>query len=730
MSQLLSLTCAIAQLAREQRQPLSPHWHDELEPGALGGLTELCAALGWPAPVAHPARPGPDQFPLLAQLPGQGWAVATHWANERQLRLAGGELALIDWTSGLRFFHVDLPQADHSSGLASSTLAPGHEAGPASGSAATIIWRAVMRRRHVLVMAALATVCANVLTLATSLYSMQLYDRVIPLNSYSTLYVLTVGVVVALALDFVLRTVRAVMIEKEAAEIDAEISEYFFARAQSIRLDARPPGIGTMAAQLRGLEQVRAVMSSGSLFLVADLPFSLFFIVVIALLGGWLALVPVLSLPLAIGFAMVMSRIIRSATDRAQVSANRKNGLLVETLDAAEMIKANQGEWFMLARWNRLVRQVHHYDEPVKMGSAVASGIFASLQQLAYVLLMAAGAVMVSEGGLTAGALLACSIIAGRINGPLVAMLPQFIVQWGYARSSLNALDAILALPPDRPSHAAGLRPDALSGPVQIEALQFTYPAARAKLDIPRLDLAPGERIAVVGGVGSGKSTLLRLIAGLYAPQSGQVRIGGLNVAQVASDVVRGHIGYLPQDVRLVNATLRDNLTMGLGRLPDETILQAARHTGLDRLIQSHPQGLDLTIEEGGRGLSGGQRSLVGLTRMIVARPRIWLLDEPTASLDQTSETAVLAALNAAFAPQDIVIMVTHKLALLPRFGRVLLMADGKIAMDGPAGAILNRLQVKPPQTLPTDLAPAKPAGAKPAGAKPVGAMPAAAAQS
>ena len=201
-----------------------------------------------------------------------------------------------------------------------------------------------------LLTATLATVVANILTLATSLYSMQLFDRVIPLGSFSTLWVLTIGVLVALVLDLVIRTTRALLVEREAAEIDAEVSEFFFARTQAVRLDARPPGIGTMAAQLKGLEQVRGIMSSTSLFVLADLPFALLFIIVVYWLGGVVALIPIISLPLALGVAFLIARSLRVGTERAQVSGNRKNGMLVEALDAVETIKANGGSWFMLAR--------------------------------------------------------------------------------------------------------------------------------------------------------------------------------------------------------------------------------------------------------------------------------------------------------------------------------------------------------------------------------------------
>ncbi|MCB2087202.1 MAG: ATP-binding cassette domain-containing protein [Sphingomonadaceae bacterium] len=680
-----SLITAIERYARATDKPLSPQWRGELRgtelPGDSAGLAVLTAALGWPTPRAVTARPRPDQFPLLVHDPSKGWAVARQWDSENALALAG-ERGTLAHHSEQSFFALDLPDP-----LATE-----------EGGALAIFWRAIRRRKQPLVMAGLATIFANLLTLATSLYSMQLYDRVIPLGSFDTLLVLSVGVAFALLLDLSLRSLRAVLIEREAQDIDAEVSEFFFARAQAIRLDARPPGIGTMAAQLRGQEQIRQVLSSGSLFMLADLPFALLFIFVIAVIGGKLALVPIISLPLALMLAFILSRIIRKGTDRAQVSGNRKNGMLVESLDASETVKANRGGWFMMGRWNRLVREIHHYEMPVKKASAVASSLFSTLQQVAYVAIMGWGAYLAATGQITTGALLACSIISGRINGPLVAQLPNLIVQWGYARSSLKALDGILALPLDVASGAGALRPERIEGGYKLHEVSFAYgKGTQPALDIPGLLIRPGERVAIIGGIGSGKSTLLKLLSGLYAPQSGHVLLGGLDLGQVAEDISRRHIGYVAQDARLVNGTLRDNLAMGVGDVTDAEIMAVAEKTRLTGLIASRQEGLALPIQEGGRGLSGGQRSLVGINRLLLSDPKVWLLDEPTASLDQNTELAALDAIDAELDKDAILVMVTHKLPLLARFTRVIAMAGGKIIRDGPTAEVLRDIMPKAP---------------------------------
>lgn len=673
---------AINLLARSKGTSLPPNWEGEIDQSELANdvadIARVCVAMGWPVPVLQQARPRPDQLPLILFDKNEGWAVAEQWESENLLRLQGGNGALAEYNGDLIFFDLAFPDP---------------LLGQDNPGARSIIWQAIARRKNVLVSAALATVFANLLALATSLYSMQIFDRVIPLASYSTLAVLTVGALVALLFDFVLRTSRSLMIEREAADIDFEISEYFFARSQALRMDTRPPGVGTLAAQLRGLEQIRSVMSSASLFVLADLPFALLFIFFIMWIGGPVAFVPLISLPIALLLALLLARLIRKGTDRAQVSGNRKNGLLVESLDAAETIKAARGGWFMLARWNRLVREVHHYEDPVKRISAVAHSVFAVLQQVSYIAIMAVGAYEVGEGRITSGALLACSIIGGRVNGPLISQLPSLIIQWGYAKSSLKALDSILQLPVERSSGENALRPDAINGPLLADGVRFAYPGARETLEISGLVVPDGQRVAVVGGIGSGKTTLLRVISGLFRPQSGSVKLGGLDMAQIADDVLRLHIGYLSQDYRLVNGTLRDNLLLGVGTLEDELVLAAAAKTGLDQTISAHPLGLDLPIQEGGRGLSGGQKTLVGLTRLLLINPKIWVLDEPTANLDVNSENQFMEILAKELAADRTLIVVTHKLQLLSQFQRVIVMNRGRIALDGPRDEVLRRLQ-------------------------------------
>lgn len=681
----------VGELARRRKVDLPPTWSDAVP--ALSGtasveqLATLSDALGWGAPRFTAGEPGAAEFPLLVLSAKGGWALAEQWEAAGLLRVVcGGQPAL--WSTS----EHQLTFADVSYPAASAAQTPLR--------ALDVFIDALRRRKRMIIDAVLATVVLNILTLGTSLYTMQVYDRVIPRAGISTLWVLTIGVFVATLFDFVLRVVRTTMLERENAAIDAELSEFFFSRALAVRLDARQGGIGSMAAQLRSYDQIRSLLSSATVFALADLPFALFFIWVVYLLAGSVALVPLASFIISLGIALVFSRLIRQQAERVQVGGNHKNGLMVEALDAAETIKSNRGGWSMLARWNRLVADVEVDDYDMKRLSAIAQSASALIQQLAYVGLIAWGALTIIDGKATMGALIACSIIAGRVNGPLVVQIPAMVVQATYARAALKGLDALLKLPVDREADGEYLRPDNLRSHIRLDDVSFAYPGARTGLGVKRLEFNPGERVGIIGPVGSGKSTLLKIVAGLFPAQSGAVYLSGLDMNQIAEDHLRRHIGYLGQEFRLVNGTLREQLTLGLSDPGDDVILAASQATGLSKLIAAHPKGLELPISEGGKGLSGGQRALAGLTRLLLAKPKMWLLDEPTAALDQESEDQALRAIMGGLAPEDTLVFVTHKLQLLSLVQRVIVVINGQIVLDGPTADVLQKLRPSAPAVI------------------------------
>jgi ATP-binding cassette subfamily C protein LapB len=372
--------------------------------------------------------------------------------------------------------------------------------------------------------------------------------------------------------------------------------------------------------------------------------------------------------------------------------SNEKNGLLIEAIDGIESVKAANAEWKMLDRWRIMNTTIADSELKMRMFSSLSSNLTQTIQQLSYACMIAGGAYAINAGQLTMGGLIACSIISGRALTP-VAQLPGLIVQWQHAKIALQALNGIMQMPSDRDQSERLVVPELCQGEIKMNKVGFSYAKDLPGLEVSSLSVAPGDRIAVLGAVGSGKTTLIKLLSGLYKPSTGQVYLDQVDMMHLAPEFVREHVGYLPQDVRLFNGTLRHNLTLGLPMPSDSQIFKAAAMTGLDQVIQNHPLGLELMIAEGGRGLSGGQRQLVGLTRMLLASPKILLLDEPTASMDAKLENHVMQHLFEQMPRESAIVVVTHKPAALSYMNRILVVDKGRLVLDGPRDEVLQRLR-------------------------------------
>lgn len=577
-----------------------------------------------------------------------------------------------------------------------------------SDDAFSLFREAVLARKGLFFQAAAASLLANVLALATALYSMQVYDRVIPTQGISTLTVLTTGVLIAIVLELIVKLARAHTQEAAVMGLDRELSHAIFARLLGIRMDQFPASVGTLSSQLRSYETIRRFATSATLYLLVDAPFALLFLAVIALLAGLtMAAIPIVFLVLAIAVGLFFRQRIARHAETSTHTTNRKLGLLVETVENAESIKAAGAGPQQQAHWDELTRQSVNDDVQIQRHSEQATYIAGFMQQSSYVLLVAVGAWIASTStDLTSGGLIACAILSGRVLSP-VAALPGLVVQWAHARAALDALEKVFALQTDNHAVERPLKPETLRGEWRIENLKFTYAGRPRPLTMPPTTIRAGEKVALLGPVGSGKTTLLKLLSGLFAPSEGQVLLDGLDLQQIDRAHLSTQLGYLPQDVKLYAGTLRQNLTSGLGEVAESALLDASRASGLDQLIASHPQGLDMPIYEGGRGVSGGQKQLIALTRLLLSQPGIWLLDEPTAAMDEMTEQRSVAALRGAIAPTQTLILVTHKPVLLGLVDRLIVMLPNGGVLDGPKEAVLTQLrQGRPPMATQRPVAP------------------------
>lgn len=558
--------------------------------------------------------------------------------------------------------------------------------------AAQLVWKELFRERGWLWQIALATGLVNLLGISTALFAMQVYDRVVPTLAYATLTTLVAGMVIVVCVDWALKTVRARILDSLSCAVDQRISQRVFEHLLHVQLDAQPRRLGTLAAQVGSLDAVRHFFSATVVFALVDLPFALMFLAFIGVIGGAVAWVYVLLLPAALLVGFVTQRRLRALLG-AQISrSNERQGLLVDSIRGAESIRAANAGWRFAREWQEITAAINRYAIQQRAITSLSTVTSSSLATLAYVGAVVVGVWQIEAGLLTMGGLIACSILGGRVIAP-VAQSVQYLVQWQHVSQALNLVHQVLAVAPERRPEQQLLLPDEAPDGLTLEGVRFAYPDSPTRqLSIDRLRLDAGERVLLLGPVGSGKSTLLKILAGLYRPTEGRVRLGHADLWETDPLLVGNWIGYLPQAVHLFRGTLRSNLCL-TGTAGDDRLLEIAHRLGIDTIAAGHPLGLDLPITEGGDGLSGGQRQLVALARVFTSEPRIWLLDEPTASLDREMEERVWQTLEAALRPNDVLVVSTHRPLLASRLvNRVLVLQHGQVIRDGSPELLLPQM--------------------------------------
>ena len=413
---------------------------------------------------------------------------------------------------------------------------------PTTRSARQWFIHAILKRRRVFMEAVVATFVISMLGLGASFYSLQVYDRVIPTQAHATLMALTVGVGIAVLFEFILKQVRSLMVDRGCRAIEESLSEVFFQRMLDIRMEARPRTVGSFAAQVRQFELVRNFMSSSTVFLLADLPFCFLFIAVIGIIGGWLAAIPLVLLPVVLTTSFWLNWRIGQLTRRQLQDTRHKNCLLVDVIDGIESIKAAGAETKMLDRWSLLVASSSSLELDTRYLSTMASHLAQLLQQLSYVAIIGLGAWMVSAGQISMGALIACSILSNRALSP-ITQIASWVTQWQHAKEALRGLDEMMRLPIDQPGIGSAIMPSSCIGAVRLEQVTFAFSDKLTALQPVTMTIHAGERIAIVGPIGSGKSTLIRLLSGLYRPLSGIVFLDGVVMALLARAFLREQIG-------------------------------------------------------------------------------------------------------------------------------------------------------------------------------------------
>lgn len=535
----------------------------------------------------------------------------------------------------------------------------------------------------------LASLIANILALSAMLFSMQVYDRVIPAQSIPTLWVLAAGVGFAFAFEYILRIIRIHISDIIGKRADLRISDRVFGHALRIKNSQRSKSTGSFIAQIRELEQVRELVTSTTLGAFADLPFYFLFLFIFILVGGNLVWIPLAAIPLIFIPGLLAQKPLAKLSQEGMRESSLRNAMLVEAVQGIDDIKLLRAEPRFQNQWNHMNEVAAEISKKQRMISGLLTSWTQTVQSLMYVLVVLAGCFMVMEGDMTTGALVACSILASRMVGPLSNVTGLF-VRLQQAKVAKNSLDELMQREVDQPDEATLIHRASLSGQYHLQATRFKYNEddSNLVLNFGSLKINAGEKIAILGKNGAGKTTLLQILSGLQHANSGKTLLDGLDITMIDPSDIRRDVGLLNQQSALFFGTIRENLTLGAPLATDEAILHILQFVGLFDFVQSRKEGLDYLIMEGGIGLSGGQKQSLLLARTLIREPNVLLLDEPTAWLDEVSEKRLIDNLNNWLGHRTLIV-ATHRMAVLALVDRIIVLNDGQVVMDGTKEQIL-----------------------------------------
>lgn len=535
-----------------------------------------------------------------------------------------------------------------------------------------------------------ASVIINLLAIALPLFTMNVYDRVIPNKAQATLWVLAIGVLLAFGLEFALRRARTSVIDEISRRLDLRLSQKIFGRLLATPLESRKGHTGALAARVAEYGVVRDFFAATTVTLIVDTVFLVVFVAVIALIAGWLALVPLAIIGMMAIAGWVLQRKVVSAAQDAQADHGLQQTLLVESIAGMETLKSLSGEGAMLGRWRRLAEVGSHSQGRLRDVNALAVGLAQTFQQMSTVCLVIGGYYLFASGAISMGAIIAIVMLSSRSLAP-AGQIAFLLTRGRQARTTLDSIERLFDKDDER-RRGTGLALSAIRNqPIGLENLAFRYPGASASaLDGINLTITPGEKIAVVGRVASGKSTLGRILCGIYQPTDGAMMIGGIDSRQYRPQQVREAFRFVGQDAALFTGSIKDNLALGRLGTTDEALLDALRATGADQFLSRDAGGFDRPVGEGGRSLSGGQRSFLALSRALVSPSELLFLDEPTGAMDSQTEKLFVERLSHSMTPGQTLVISTHRPALFSICDRLIVLDNGHVVADGPIGDVIG----------------------------------------
>ena len=546
----------------------------------------------------------------------------------------------------------------------------------------------------------MAAMLSNVLMIFTGLFTSAVYDRVIPTQAFVTLWSLGAGALIAIAFDMAARQLRSYLIDMAGKKADLALGSIIFNQAMGIRLEHRPESAGAFAHRISQIEIVREFSASASIAAVTDLPFVFLFIGVTWIVAGPLVVVLLIAVPLVLGLTVGIQSMLKRYMRANMHQQADLHGILIEAMEGMEDVRAAGAQGHFIRRYEDA--------NAVAAASSLRSRAIGSwinnfsmvAQQLITVIMLIWGVHLIAAGQLTGGGLIAAVMFGGRAVAPLGSIV-NLASRYQGAKAALQSLDQLMKLPTEREHGRKYISRAALHGQLALREVRFSYPKGSQQhspqvLKGVNLHIAPGERVALLGKIGSGKSTILRLLGGLYQPSDGIMEVDGIDLRQMDPSDFRAHVGFVSQEPRLFNGTLKENVFLGRANADPDHFLAVARLTGLDRMASAHPMGYDLPVGEMGCLLSGGQRQLVALARCLVTQPQVLLMDEPTSSMDAQAEMGFIRHLKASVGDRTLVV-VTHRPALLDVVDRVVVVDNGRILADGPKAQVLAALSGQAP---------------------------------
>jgi ATP-binding cassette, subfamily C, bacterial LapB len=553
------------------------------------------------------------------------------------------------------------------------------------------------RNRPVYVKVALAAVLINIFGLMTSLFTMTVYDRVVPNNATSSLVALSIGLAIIVIFDFILKLLRSYFVDIAGASIDRDVGETLFQRLLRLRLDLKKGSTGSLTGLMRELEALRDFFTSATLTAVVDLPFIFLTLGVIAIIGGWLVLVPAVMIPIVILVGALTQPAMDRLSAKAMGEGMAKQSVLVETIGGLETVKASGAGPLLARRWDQAMENHASSSLRQRLISSIGITTATSSGTISYAGVVIVGVEMIAHQELSMGGLIACSILAGRAVAPL-AQISQLLSRMTTTRTAYRQLNDMMNLPPEGPQ-GEGLKLAGLKGRIEFRNVSFRYPGAPEKtLEELNFTIQPGEHVGLLGRVGSGKSTIARLLLGLYPPEEGLVMIDGTDIRQLDPLEMRRYIGTALQESVLLTGSVRENIGLGRAHVDDEELLRASELSGTHQFMGQIANGYDLRLADRGEGLSGGQRQSIALARALAGRPPVLVFDEPTSAMDSQTETALIQRLQEELKGRTL-LLITHRPPLLALVSRIMLVERGKVVADGPRDEVLKQITRQAPPT-------------------------------